>query len=228
MISWLSSWTQGIIIAVIIATIIEMILPKGSLKKYVKVVIGIYILFTIVSPIINKFSNNKITINDVINTDKYTEKMEESNNKIAKKLSSNNSRTIKDIYIENLETDIKSRLKQKNFEVSNVYIEAEDESPYTIKQMKVYLSSDTKSNKDDKENTIKDNNIENTYQNENGKDKINKVDIQVEQIEITNTTNTSNKNESQKQSNIVNYKKNEIKNYLAEIYSINTDIIYVI
>lgn len=228
MISWLSSWTQGIIIAVIIATIIEMILPKGSLKKYVKVIIGIYILFTIVSPIINKFSNNKITINDVINTDKYTEKMEESNNKIAKKLSSNNSRTIKDIYIENLETDIKSRLKQKNFEVSNVYIEAEDESPYTIKQMKVYLSSDTKSNKDDKENTIKDNNIENTYQNENGKDKINKVDIQVEQIEITNTTNTSNKNESQKQSNIVNYKKNEIKNYLAEIYSINTDIIYVI
>jgi stage III sporulation protein AF len=228
MISWLSSWAQGIIIAVIIATIIEMILPKGSLKKYVKVVIGIYILFTIVSPIINKFSNNKITINDVINTDKYTEKMEESNNKIAKKLSSNNSRTIKDIYIENLETDIKSRLKQKNFEVSNVYIEAEDESPYTIKQMKVYLSSDTKSNKDDKENTIKDNNIENTYQNENGKDKINKVDIQVEQIEITNTTNTSNKNESQKQSNIVNYKKNEIKNYLAEIYSINTDIIYVI
>lgn len=228
MISWLSSWAQGIIIAVIIATIIEMILPKGSLKKYVKVIIGIYILFTIVSPIINKFSNNKITINDVINTDKYTEKMEESNNKIAKKLSSNNSRTIKDIYIENLETDIKSRLKQKNFEVSNVYIEAEDESPYTIKQMKVYLSSDTKSNKDDKENTIKDNNIENTYQNENGKDKINKVDIQVEQIEITNTTNTSNKNESQKQSNIVNYKKNEIKNYLAEIYSINTDIIYVI
>ncbi len=227
MISWLSSWAQGIIIAVIIATIIEMILPKGSLKKYVKVVIGIYILFTIVSPIINKFSNNKITINDVINTDKYTEKMEESNNKIAKKLSSNNSRTIKDIYIENLETDIKSRLKQKNFEVSNVYIEAEDESPYTIKQMKVYLSSDTKANKDDKENTIKDNNIENTYQNENGKDKINKVDIQVERIEITNDTNTSNKNESQKQSNIVSYKKDEIKNYLAEIYSINTDIIYV-
>ena len=227
MISWLSSWAQGIIIAVIIATIIEMILPKGSLKKYVKVVIGIYILFTIVSPIINKFLNNKITINDVINTDKYTEKMEESNNRIAKKLSSNNSRTIKDIYIENLETDIKSRLKQKNFEVSNVYIEAEDESPYTIKQMKVYLSSDTKANKDNKENTMQDNNIENTYQNENGKDKINKVDIQVERIEITNDTNTSNKNESQKQSNIVSYKKDEIKNYLAEIYSINTDIIYV-
>ena len=52
MISWLSKWAQGIIVAVIIATLIELILPNGSSKKYVKVVIGIYILFTIISPVI--------------------------------------------------------------------------------------------------------------------------------------------------------------------------------
>ena len=56
MIKFLSNWAQNIIVAVIIGSIIEMILPSGSLKKYVKVVIGIYILFSIVSPIINKFS----------------------------------------------------------------------------------------------------------------------------------------------------------------------------
>lgn len=49
MIDFLSNWAQGIIVAVIIATIIEMILPNGSSKKYVKVVVGIYILFTIIS-----------------------------------------------------------------------------------------------------------------------------------------------------------------------------------
>ena len=42
---WISDWVQGIIVAVIIVTIIEMILPNGNSKKYIKVVIGIYIIF---------------------------------------------------------------------------------------------------------------------------------------------------------------------------------------
>ena len=48
----ISLWASQIIIAVIIGTIIEMILPKGNNKKYIKVVIGVYILFTILSPVI--------------------------------------------------------------------------------------------------------------------------------------------------------------------------------
>ena len=55
MINWISNWAQGIIVAVIIGTIIEMVLPEGNCKKYVKVVIGIYILFSIISPDINTF-----------------------------------------------------------------------------------------------------------------------------------------------------------------------------
>ncbi len=52
MISNISSWAQQIIIAVVIATILEMILPKGNSRKYIKTVIGIYILYTIISPVI--------------------------------------------------------------------------------------------------------------------------------------------------------------------------------
>ena len=55
-ISFISSWAEQIIVAVIIATIIEMILPSGNNKKYIKVVIGIYVLFTILSPIIGKIT----------------------------------------------------------------------------------------------------------------------------------------------------------------------------
>ena len=47
MVNWISSWAQGIVIAVIISTIIEMILPNGNIKKYVKTVIGVYIVFAI-------------------------------------------------------------------------------------------------------------------------------------------------------------------------------------
>lgn len=52
MINNISSWAEQVIIAMIIATIIEMILPKGNSKKYIKMIIGIYILYTIISPVI--------------------------------------------------------------------------------------------------------------------------------------------------------------------------------
>ena len=49
MINWIGSWVQGIVIAVVISTIIEMILPDGNIKKYVRTVIGVYIVFVIIS-----------------------------------------------------------------------------------------------------------------------------------------------------------------------------------
>ena len=47
MIQFLSSWAEQIVLAVIIATIIELILPQNRNKKYIQMVIGIYILFNI-------------------------------------------------------------------------------------------------------------------------------------------------------------------------------------
>ena len=52
MINSISSWAEQIIIAVIIGVLIEMILPKSNSKKYIKTIIGVYILYTIISPII--------------------------------------------------------------------------------------------------------------------------------------------------------------------------------
>lgn len=45
-----------------IATILEMILPEGKNKKYIKTVIGIYILFAVLSPIISKITGKEIDI----------------------------------------------------------------------------------------------------------------------------------------------------------------------
>jgi len=63
MISIINSWAKGIILAIIIATIIEIILPEGNNKKYIKTIIGIYILFVMIHPFI---STNKININSII------------------------------------------------------------------------------------------------------------------------------------------------------------------
>ena len=73
---FLNTWIQGIIISVIIATIIEMILPSGNSKKYIKVVLGVYVVFNIVAPVVNKLSNNNFKLSSIINIDKYTEKMQ--------------------------------------------------------------------------------------------------------------------------------------------------------
>ena len=116
MVEFFSSWAQGIIVAVIVATIVELLLPNGSSKKYVKVVVGIYILFSIISPVVNKFANQDINA-EIFNLDKYEKKMEDSNNKILQKIEANNSRTVKDIYVANLEADIKAKLKDKGYEV---------------------------------------------------------------------------------------------------------------
>ncbi len=50
-------------ICIFVALIIEMLVPNGNIKKYVRVVIGIYIIFVILNPIISNldtFDVNKI------------------------------------------------------------------------------------------------------------------------------------------------------------------------
>ena len=68
MINFMSSWAEQIVLAVIIATIIELILPKNKNTKYIKMVIGVYVLFNIISPIIKNKENFSV---EKYNTEKY-------------------------------------------------------------------------------------------------------------------------------------------------------------
>lgn len=138
MIEFLSSWAQGIIVAVIIATLIEMILPNSSSKKYVKVVIGMYILFTIVSPIIKKLGGKDINLN-TINIEKYEQQISKSDNTISRKFEDNNTRSIKDIYVSNLKADISAKLKEKGYEIDTSDIQIKDDENYTIEKITLKL-----------------------------------------------------------------------------------------
>lgn len=138
MIEFLSSWAQGIIVAVIIATLIEMILPNSSSKKYVKVVIGMYILFTIVSPIIKKVGGKDINL-DTINIEKYEQQISKSDNTISRKFEDNNARSIKDIYVSNLKADISAKLKEKGYEIDTSDIQIKDDENYTIEKITLKL-----------------------------------------------------------------------------------------
>ena len=157
MIEFLSSWAQGIIVAVIIATLIEMILPNSSSKKYVKVVIGMYILFTIVSPIIKKVGGKDINLN-TINIEKYEQQIAKSDNTISRKFEDNNTRSIKDIYVSNLKADISAKLKEKGYEIDISDIQIKDDENYTIE--KITLKLIKMEQKQEKNNEIVINTVE--------------------------------------------------------------------
>jgi len=157
MIEFLSSWAQGIIVAVIIATLIEMILPNSSSKKYVKVVIGMYILFTIVSPIIKKVGGKDINLN-TINIEKYEQQISKSDNTISRKFEDNNTRSIKDIYVSNLKADISAKLKEKGYNIDTSDIQIKDDENYTIE--KITLKLIKMEQEQEKNNEIVINNVE--------------------------------------------------------------------
>ena len=93
MVEFLSSWAGNITVSVIIATIIEMILPEGKNRKYIKTVIGVYILFIILSPIITKISGQEIDMQNIFEGYETTA-IEAS--------SLNTEESIKEIYLNNL------------------------------------------------------------------------------------------------------------------------------
>ncbi|MBU5426666.1 stage III sporulation protein AF [Tissierella pigra] len=49
-ITFLSSWLKDIVILFILISIAELAMPNGNMKKYINMVIGLLIIFTIVSP----------------------------------------------------------------------------------------------------------------------------------------------------------------------------------
>ena len=70
MVEFMKVWCEEIIVSIIIAIIIEMFVPQGNIKKYVRVVVGIYIVFVIINPIISNLDN--ININSIINEYSYS------------------------------------------------------------------------------------------------------------------------------------------------------------
>lgn len=118
MISNISSWAQGIIIAIIVGSIIQMLLPENKNKKYIKLVIGVYILFYIINPVVGKQLNlNEFSLDEYLSVDAKTNS-EETN------IYDN---TVKETFKNKVIYNIKSQLNSKGYESDNIKIEIDDE-----------------------------------------------------------------------------------------------------
>jgi len=139
----MSTWAKSIILAVIVSTIIQMILPEGNNKKYIKTVIGLYILFTIISPIISKISGGNSTI-DVSKYENYFN-VESTTTASANVIDKNLDNT----YTSSIKADIKNRMKQKGYKVNSLdtNIELKNEESYgTINSLKINLEREESNN----------------------------------------------------------------------------------
>lgn len=119
MIEFFSSWAEQIVLAVIIATIIELILPNNKSKKYIQMVIGVYILFNILSPVIQ--NKDLLTSIDEYDIEQYNNT---TNSQYVIDQSSMDKRLEK-IYLEELENDITNKFEEKGYIIRKCIIDAE-------------------------------------------------------------------------------------------------------
>lgn len=140
MIQWISSWASGIVVAVVLATLIEMLVPNGNNKKYVKTVIGIFILFSIIAPIIDNISSTHIS-QEVDFAIEEQEKIEEIDT----------NKNIEEVYQKNMEQDIKNKLQEKGYKIeitalSIHFVEGEDYGKVNQIHLKVIQEKTEESN----------------------------------------------------------------------------------
>lgn len=220
MIEWISNWAGGIIVAVVIGTIIEMILPEGNSKKYIKMVIGVYILFTIVSPVITKFTGNSMQVSDVLDIDQYIEEAKNSV-EVHNTLVENNEQNIREMYISGIEDDMKAKLKAKGYLVKNIELGISNDDTYTINTIRLEIEK------------VKDEEVNNEIDDDNSKDnknieKVEKIEkVNIDSDNSLNNTESTNEEKDTNQTDLSNKEVTDIKEYLSSVYEVNEDNIAI-
>ena len=114
-----------------------MLLPEGNCTKYVKVVIGVYILFSIVSPVITKVTGSEFRVSDIYDINSYIEASTKSTQDYAE---INKENQIKQIYETNLKKDMKQKIEEKGYKVKSIFLELANDEQYTLKKINISLS----------------------------------------------------------------------------------------
>ena len=227
MLIFFKTWVEQIAVTVIIASIFEMILPNGNLKKYIKIILGIYILFSIISPFVNKKDLYSFDMDKEI--DNYTVQLKDHNSsEITKKVDKN----LEDVYISVFEEKITKTIEKYGFNVRSILVDASfntNEDDMGIRKINIVLSSKNENFKNKNKDKNKDTDTENKKESTNEKDEnYKKIEIEVEVVNevIINASDESNKNPKEKDNTIKISQKeiNDLKKYLSDYYDIEKNI----
>ena len=194
-----------------------MILPEGNSKKYIKVVIGIYVLFTIVSPVITKFSGKEIKVSEILDLNEYIQEVEASS-KMQESVENENAGNITSIYVNGIKEDMKAKIEAKGYVVNNIELRIGNYDTYEIAEVKLDIVTNKNSYQENDSN--KTNEVEQVQQVEKVK-----VDILNNEIEEEKQEEQESSRNQENKLNIT--QKQEIKEYLSSTYGISMNNISI-
>ena len=196
MIENISMWTKNITLAVVVVSIFEMLLPNQKMKQYIKVVMGLYILFNILSPLIGK--DISIDVNEIISNSQAqittTEPVDQTSM----------DKRLKEIGEEELEKDISKKIENAGFIVNSCQVTLKVAEETTIEKIILKIDKDEKNIEKSKEETNAENKLVEEIQ------KIKKIQIGEKKEE-----------EQQQNKNITMTEINQVKKMLMEEYEVS-------
>lgn len=201
MINFVSSWVKNLSLALIIVSILEMILPNNNTKKYVKMVMGLYILFSIISPFIE--NSDKFNFDD-LDLSTYVEESQATSSVSEELDQTSMDNRLNQIYKEELQKDITQKIEEKGYKVESCKVVAHI-SEGNSKIEKITLKIYGKTNEDNSDT------IENKIVTEI--QKIQKVDIDI-------SKNEENE-EAEETSSITKTDVKIIKDFLINEYGVS-------
>lgn len=215
MINFLSSWVKNLSLALIIVSILEMILPNNKTKKYVKMIMGLYILFSIISPFIE--NSDEFDLNNV-NLNFYLEETKETSS-----ISKNTDQTsmdnrLNEIYKEELQKDITKKIEDKGYKIESCKVTAHISQEDSGIE-KIVLKIKAKINEDGSEQ----------QETKTIESKLVKEIQKIQKVEVNTSKNSQDVEDSDNQEN-TNLTKTDIKiikDFLMEEYGVSEECLKI-
>ena len=212
MIEFFSSWAKNLGLSIVTISILEMLLPNNNTKKYIRMVMGIYVIFTILSPIIN----NK-EIFDVNNIDLEQYSLSQTSSTVNQ---TSMDKRIEELYVEELEKDITKKVEEKGYIVQKCKVDvkiSDKEDETKINMIKLNIEKNKEQNID-------------TNSKDNEKDIENKIVTQIKKIKPIDTSidkDYMQKENEEKKSKLENSDIQNIKKFLIEEYGVSEECLKI-
>lgn len=138
MIEGIKEWINSLLCLGIFTAIVELAMPKGNVKKYIYVIIGIVTVITIISPIISKEEYEEVASEAIETIADNFEYSNESTSKIDEsKYLDYQKEMIKNEYINNLKKSIWNDLTSEGVILEDIEIQIGQQ--YDIEMLKIIV-----------------------------------------------------------------------------------------
>lgn len=141
--TWLTLWLKKIILLVLLAAFLDLILPNTTLQRYVKMVMGLILLLTIISPVFSLFSLSQDDL--ALRLDRYQQELNKPAavewKSVTDKLLGQQDEQVAAYVQSQVEAAVKARVKDEyGLDVQRVQIQVNRNNPQQPSIEKIELS----------------------------------------------------------------------------------------